>query len=337
MNFILKNENAIYYEVGYSCDNSIYLRLGSDSFFITDSRYREEAEKTVKNECEVIESNNLISTLRNKLKKQKKLEIIFDPYEWNIAEFEELNKGVELKLTPKPHFSKKRRIIKTDKEIEYISTASKYAKASFVRFREYLATKGIGRKERELHFKMQTILQQKGLLDLSFQPIVAINENTSKPHALPTDRRLSNGDLMLVDAGVKYHRYCSDRTETFMFQKTKFSSVKMSLKVEKIYDIVKKAHDETISKVRSGMKASEVDKIARDIIDKAGFGDKFIHSTGHGVGLDIHEYPNISSKSDTVIEDNMVFTIEPAIYIPDFLGVRIEDMVVMKNGRAEVL
>ena len=85
------------------------------------------------------------------------------------------------------------------------------------------------------------------------------------------------------------------------------------------------------------MKASEVDKIARDIIDKAGYGKNFLHSTGHGVGLDIHEYPNISPKSDVVIEDNMVFTIEPAIYIPDFLGVRIENMVVIKNGRAEIL
>lgn len=336
MNFILQGENSIYYEANYSCDNAIYLRLGSEGFFITDSRYTEEARSSVKR-CEVIESSNLIATVKEMLSQYPKLEIIYDPYEWNVGEFEELNSGVELNLISEKHFSKNRRITKTDQEIEYISTASQYAKAGFVRFREYLATKGVGKKERELNFKMQTILQQKGSLDLSFKPIVAFNENTSKPHALPTDRRLSNGDLVLVDAGVKYHRYCSDRTETFMFQKTKFSSVKMSQKVQKIYDTVMKAHDETISKVRSGMKASEVDKLARDVITNAGFGDKFVHSTGHGVGLDIHEYPVISHKSDIVIEDNMVFTIEPAIYIPDFLGVRIEDMVVMKDGKARVL
>ena len=338
MNFILKGENSIYYEAGYSCDNAIFLQLGSEKFFITDARYREEAEEATSGRCEVVESSDLVESLKKLLSKSPNLEIVYDPYEWSVAEFEKLQSGLgEIELSPKPHFSKHKRIIKSDKEIEYIATAVNYGRAGFERFKEYLVSKGIGRKERELHYKLKTILQQKGLLDLSFEPIVAINENTSKPHALPTNRRLSNGDILLVDAGVKYHRYCSDRTETFMFDRSRFSSVQMSVKVQKIYDIVQKAHDETISKIRSGMKASEVDKIARDIIDKAGYGKNFLHSTGHGVGLDIHEYPNISPKSDVVIEDNMVFTIEPAIYIPDFLGVRIENMVVIKNGRAKIL
>ena len=334
MNFILKDENAIYFEVEYSCDNAIYLKVGSESFFITDSRYTEEAKSLVSN-CEVIESKTLLITAKEILQKHSKLKIIFDPYEWSVAEFEKISPFSN--FIPKPNFSKNRRIIKTDLEIEYLSTAVKYGRVAFENFREYLSIKGVGKKETELHFKMKNILQKKGSLDLSFDPIVAFNENSSKPHSLPTDRRLSNGDIVLVDAGVKYHRYCSDRTETFIFQQSKFSSVKMSQKVRKIYDVVLKAHDEAISKVRVGMKASEVDSLARNIIEKAGFGKNFIHSTGHGVGLDIHEYPNISAKSDVVIEDNMVFTIEPAIYIPDFLGVRIEDMVVMKNGKAKVL
>jgi Xaa-Pro aminopeptidase len=111
----------------------------------------------------------------------------------------------------------------------------------------------------------------------------------------------------------------------------------MSSKVQKIYDVVLKAHDEVINNVKVGMKASEVDKIARDVISSAGYEKNFVHSTGHGVGLDIHEYPNISEKCDTIIENNMVFTVEPAIYIPGFLGIRIEDMVVMKNGQTKIL
>jgi Xaa-Pro aminopeptidase len=336
MNFILRSENSIYYEAKYSCDNAIYLRLGSESFFITDLRYVEEAKEEAKN-CEIVESNDLNETLAELLKPHQNLEFLFDPYEWSVADFEDLKERVDANLTPKKNFSKEKRIIKSDQEIEYLSTASQYGKAGFQRFREYLAVKGVGKKERELNFKLQSLIQQKGSLDLSFDPIVAFNENTSKPHALPTDRRLSNGDLVLVDAGVKFHRYCSDRTETFMFQQTKFSSVKMSPKVQKIYDIVQKAHETVISEVRSGMKASEVDKLARDVISNAGYEKNFLHSTGHGVGLDIHEYPTISAKSDIVIEDNMVFTVEPAIYISNFLGVRIEDMIVMKNGRAKVL
>jgi Xaa-Pro aminopeptidase len=335
--YILKNENAIYYEIGYSCDNGILIALENLKLFFTDSRYFEEAKEIVRNRGEVVEaSRNLIDTAVEFLKKEGVKSLQFDPYEWSVAEFEKLS-SLDIEFLPKPHLSKEKRIIKREQEIQYISTAVKYGRAGFQRFKDYLAVKGLGKKERELQFKMKTIIQQKGDLQLSFSPIVALNENTSKPHALPTDRRLSSGDLVLVDAGVKYKRYCSDRTETFMFQKTKFSSVKMTPKVQNIYDTVQKAHDEAIAKAKVGMKASEIDKIARTVIENAGFGKNFLHSTGHGVGLDIHEFPNISQSSDVVIEENMVFTIEPAIYIPNFMGVRIEDMVVMKKDGAKVL
>ncbi len=108
-------------------------------------------------------------------------------------------------------------------------------------------------------------------------------------------------------------------------------------KHQKVYDIVLKAQLNAIEKARVGMKASDVDKLTRDIIEQSGYGKYFVHSTGHGVGLDIHEYPVINSKSDVIIEDNMVFTIEPGIYLPSEFGVRIEDTVVMQNGKAVIL
>jgi Xaa-Pro aminopeptidase len=337
MNYLYKNENSIYYEVSYSNDNSLLISLGSAKILLTDARYIEEAKSEAIN-CDVIEvERNLIDSLAEILKKEKVSEIAFDPNEWTVFEFNSLKSNLEISFVSKPNFSKEKRMVKTDKEIEYISTAARYGKASFDRFKDYLSVKGVGKKESELNYKLRNFIQQKGALDLSFHPIVAFNENTSKPHATSSDRRLSNGDLILVDAGVKYKRYCSDRTETFMFQQTKFSSVKMTPKVQKIYDIVQKAHDETIANAKVGMKASEIDKIARDIITEAGYGKNFVHSTGHGVGLDIHEFPHISEKSDVVIEENMVFTIEPAIYIPNFMGTRIENMVVMKSDGAKVL
>jgi Xaa-Pro aminopeptidase len=337
MNYLYKNENSIYYEVSYSNDNSLLLSLDSTKILFTDARYIEEAKDEAIN-CDVVEAERtLIDSLVEILKSEKIKEVIFDPNEWSVADFDSLKNKIEISFVSKPNFSKEKRMVKTDKEVEFISTAARYGKASFQRFKDYLSVKGIGKKESELNYKLRNIIQQKGSLQLSFHPIVAFNENTSKPHATSSDRRLSNGDLILVDAGVKYKRYCSDRTETFMFQQTKFSSVKMTPKVQKIYDIVQKAHDETVKKAKIGMKASEIDKIARDIITEAGYGKNFIHSTGHGVGLDIHEFPNISAKSDVVIEENMVFTIEPAIYIPNFMGTRIENMVVMKNDGAKVL
>ncbi len=195
--------------------------------------------------------------------------------------------------------------------------------------------------------KVMELMGQKSKYNLSFEPIVAINQNSAKPHSQPTTLKLKENDLILVDAGIKYKRYCSDRTATASLTKkiTFNREQNFSNKVQqKVYDIVLKAQQKAICKARVGMRASDIDKIARDIIDKAGFGKYFVHSTGHGVGLDIHEYPNISSRSDIIIENNMVFTIEPGIYLPDnvtkdnnFFGVRIEDTVAMQNGKAVIL
>ena len=128
-------------------------------------------------------------------------------------------------------------------------------------------------------------------------------------HALPTNKKLKGNDLLLVDAGIKYKRYCSDRTCTsFGILKILASKESKSLEIKtpKIYDIVLNAQQKAINEARSGMKASTIDKIARDYIEKSGYGKYFVHSTGHGVGLDIHEYPNINNKNDLIIEDNMV-------------------------------
>jgi Xaa-Pro aminopeptidase len=334
VNFILKNENAIYYESSYSCDNAIFLKMGSEKFFITDSRYTEEAKEKSKF-CEVVESDNLIKRAIELISNSKDI-LEYDPLDWNILEFKELEEQIA-NLKAHKNLSKNKRIIKTDIEIELISEASKYARSGFNKFKDYINQKGISKKEIELQFKLSNILKNRGKFDLSFDPIVAINENASKPHAKPTNKILMNSDILLVDAGVKFARYCSDRTETFLVQNGNYSNSIMSAKIQKIYDLVKKAHEETIEKVRTGMKASEVDKLARDIISDGGFGDNFLHSTGHGVGLDIHEFPTISKKSDIIIENNMVFTIEPAIYISNFIGIRIEETIVMKNGKAKVL
>ncbi len=339
-NYILLNENAIYYECGFSCDNVIFIKLGKESFFITDARYTIEAEQYTKN-CEVIESSNLVEEAQRILKKSKIKKIDFDPNDFTYSLYEKLTSGLKTEFIKKENFSKLKRIIKTDEEIEFLRKASKIGKKGFKQLAKYIRKNGFEQKETFLHFKAIEKLSSFGKYDLSFDPIIAINENAAKPHALPTNKKLKLNDLLLVDAGVKYKRYCSDRTctanvnfETFNFKREQNFKNK---KYQKIYDIVLKAQLNAISKARVGMKASEVDKLTRDIIEKAGYGKYFVHSTGHGVGLDIHEFPNINSKSDVIIKDNMVFTIEPGIYLPNKFGVRIEDTVVMKNGKVEIL
>lgn len=339
-NFILLNENAVYFEAQFSCDNVIFLSLNNDNYFITDARYTTEALELVKN-CEVIESSNLIQTAKEILIKNKIKKIVFDPNDFKYSTYTNITQNLKTKFVPIPNFSKQKRIIKSDEEIKLLKKAAKLGREGFKELAKFIRKNGYEQTEQYLFFKGIEKMSQSGKLDLSFDPIIAINENAAKPHALPTSKKLNKNDLILVDAGVKYKRYCSDRTcvTSANFEKMSFKREQKfkNKKHQKIYDLVYKAQLNAIENARVGMKACSIDALTRDVIEKAGYGKYFIHSTGHGVGIDIHEFPNINSKSDVIIEDNMVFTIEPGIYLPKEFGVRIEDTVVMKNGKALIL
>jgi len=339
VNYILTDENAIYYECGYSCDNALFLKLGDESFFLTDGRYEIEAKEMVQN-ASIIIDKELYKRANQIIKKSNIKKIIFDPKEWSVLNFNKLKDCLKVQFKQQIDLSHHKRVIKTQQELEILKVSAKLGAEAFDRLLKDIEKKGLGRDEFKLTYMAKKALSKKGAYELSFNPIVAINENSSKPHALPTDKILKKGDLLLVDAGLKYKRYCSDRTRTLYLKSDLSFTINQKFKnkkIQKVYDTVLKAHDEAIKRARSGMKAKEIDNIAREIIIKAGFGEYFVHSTGHGVGLDIHEMPYISTKSDTIIEDGMVYTIEPGIYIPDEFGIRIEDMVAMIGGRATVL
>ena len=336
---MLKDENAIYYECGYSCDNALYLSLGSEAFFITDSRYTIDAQEHVQG-ARVVINGDLYGEALKILKKAKVRKVIFDPKEWTVAGFEKLSSQSKITFVHALDFSHKKRIVKNEEELRILAKAAKLGKKAFKALAKEFRTNGFGEDEFTLTHRAKSILGDFGKYDLSFDPIVAVNANAAKPHATPTDTKLTKNDLLLVDAGLKYKRYCSDRTRTVQADKYFTFDTHQNFKrkkIQKAYDVVLKAHDNAIAKARSGMKAKKVDALTRDIVSKAGFGKYYVHSTGHGVGLDIHEMPYISSKSDTIIEDGMVYTIEPGIYIPGEFGIRIEDMVAMVNGKAEVL
>jgi len=339
MNYMLKDENAIYFECQYSCDNALYLSLGKEAFFLTDSRYTLDAKENVRN-AKVIICANLYEKAKEILQKSTIKKITYDPKEWSVYGFEQLRTKLKITFKPESDFSHKKRMIKSDEILKILAKSAKLGSKAFDRLAKVFRHEGFGKDEYSLTHIAQGILGDYGKYDLSFHPIVAINGNASKPHALATGTKLAENDLLLVDAGLKYKRYCSDRTRTISANgKLQFSTNQKykSKKIQKAYDCVLKAHDNAISKARSGMKAKTVDALTRDIITKAGFGEFYVHSTGHGVGLDIHEMPYISKKSDTIIEDGMVYTIEPGIYIPNEFGIRIEDMVAMVDGRAKVL
>ncbi|MFP4332013.1 MAG: M24 family metallopeptidase [Campylobacterales bacterium] len=340
MNLILRSESSLYYECGYSCDNAFLLKIGSEKFFITDARYTLEAKSNIVG-AEVVESSNLYKTIANILRQARLRAIYFDPSELSVKELDELSSKLHrVNFIVHDNYSQKIRAIKTKKEIELIAESVRLNALAFNRFFEFMKQDGVGKSEKALHFEAKRFLSNSGEYDLSFDPIVALNQNAAMPHALPTSLKLKKGDMVLFDAGIKYKRYCSDRTRTFEIGASSDISKNQHLSQkerQKIYDTVLKAQERAIEYAREGVSARSIDAKAREVIDSAGYGKLFTHSTGHGVGLDIHELPRISAKSKDIIEEGMVFTIEPGIYVDGGFGVRIEDVVVIKNGRAEIL
>ena len=339
-NYCLLGENAVYHECGFSCDNVIFLRLNGDGFFVTDSRYTLEAQELVKNAFVVEGGRDLIKKAREIVRKSQVKKLIYDPSEWTVDKFERFSKSLHVNFLKNVNFSQNNRIIKNEDELLILREAVSLGERAFDNFAAFVRENGIGMSEKELYFEAEKIFKDNGNLGLSFSPIVAINENAAKPHALPSDVKLKEGDLLLVDAGVLYKRYCSDRTRTAEVNKEMTFEKKQSFTCknrQKVYDTVLRAQEAAINGAKAGMLACEIDALARNVIEKAGYGKEFIHSTGHGVGLDIHELPIISSRSKTVLETNMIFTVEPGIYLPNEFGVRIEDMVLVKEDGVEVL
>lgn len=173
------------------------------------------------------------------------------------------------------------------------------------------------------NFIEEFVLMQ-GASGLSFDTIVAFGKGGAEPHHVPTDCKLEKGMLVTIDMGAVYQGYCSDFTRTFAFGD-------INDKQREIYDIVYRAQKLGVEAAKVGVECGSVDKACRDYISEHGYGEYFIHTTGHGVGKVVHEFPRLGKNDTTVLEKNMVVTIEPGIYLPDEMGVRIEDMVITGN------
>ena len=214
----------------------------------------------------------------------------------------------------------KQRMIKTPHEIEKITEATEIAQKSFLQ----LDILNNSATEKEVAFDLVRLMIENGASKESFDTIVTSGADSSLPHAIPQAKKLDQP--ILIDWGAIYDGYCSDNTRTMVYTERQ----------QEIWDIVAEAHDKAIQAIRPGLKCCEIDKVARDIIEDYGYGDKFIHSTGHSLGLDIHETPGFSLRDDTIIEEGMVITVEPGIYLEGEFGVRLEDTVSISK-RANVI
>lgn len=218
------------------------------------------------------------------------------------------------------------RLIKNSKEKKILKRASQMAeKALKITLN---SENWIGKSEKELAAELEYNLKKQGMDGTSFKTIVGSGPHGASPHHNYNDRKIRESESVVIDFGGIYKGYCSDMTRTFSFGKP-------SSKLKEVFKVVKNSQELAEDKIKPGMTAEEADKIARDYIKNSGFGEYFIHRTGHGIGMDVHERPFIVTGNKEILKPGMVFSIEPGIYLPEEFGVRIEDLVIVNENGCE--
>lgn len=238
------------------------------------------------------------------------------------------NQKIPLELVPTEKVVENLRTIKEPEEIEKIRKAAEISDHAF----EYVTDKlQVGTTEKELAWELEKYMREHGSQILPFDIIVGAGPNGALPHAVPSDRPIADGEPIVIDMGAKFKGYASDLTRTVCIGRPDSTFIK-------IYDIVLRAQEAAINGIREGMSALQADSLARNVIKDAGYFDKFGHGLGHGIGLAVHDTaPRLSTITEDVLVNGMVFSIEPGIYLPEWGGVRIEDTVTLENGRVKLL
>ena len=325
--FFFNSYSNVFYLTGFSSTNAFVLLTEDNKYLFTDDRYYLGAKKRLKG-WEVIRIKGL-NDIKENLQSLAGNKIGFEKDKTTISFYETLTEGTDLdkRLIGYNGFLDDIRAVKTEDEIQIIKDAVKKTDEIF----SYLL-ENIYNFSTELDVRREIVNQiflKKGEGE-SFPAIVASGENSAIPHYQTSDKKIKNNAPLLIDMGMKYKGYCSDFTRTVFIGK-------VSEKLVDIYNVVKEANIEATNTVKEGITAKEVDLKARKVIKKYGYEEYFIHSTGHGIGIDIHEFPRISYNSDTVLKEGMVFTIEPGIYIKGLGGVRLENVVLCRKDKGETL
>jgi Xaa-Pro aminopeptidase len=317
----------IRYLSGFTGSSGVIIITSDQAFFLTDSRYDSQSRDEVDGLKIKIYKKQIeeVASLINKLKPKS---IGFEAKGISYDTYRRL-KGLlhTKKLTPLPEDIDRIRAIKDTSELKLIKKAVNLASIGFKAASNCIKP---GVAECNVAFDAEVAMKKNGAHGLSFDIIVASGKRSALPHGKASSKKIRKSEMVIVDLGARYHGYHSDETCTFIVGKP-------NKEQKKIYQVVKDAHDKATEAARPGVKASSIDFVARDFIKKAGYGKYFSHGTGHGVGLAVHEWPNISPYNDNTVEEGMVFTIEPGIYIPGWGGIRIEDMILVTKNGHEVL
>ena len=314
---IVSNPVNVKYLTGIEAEGELLITL-KENFFITDSRYVEAVNTIL-----TIEDEILVNDKKNLTKDDYAAFFIFcenvgfEEYFVTYAEYKELLQKYRVNLMETEHIVEAQRVIKDEKEIQYIEKACEITDKCFEYLKSFIK---IGMTEKEIAFEIEKFYKTNGADDVSFEPIVASGHNSSMPHAVPGTRKIKDGDLILIDMGCKYKGYCSDMTR-MMFVNY------MEDEYKELYEICLRNNESAERELKDGKNMKVIAQNSNNDLKQNGYTP--LHSLGHGVGLDIHEEPLFGIVYDQPLKENMVVTVEPGVYKPGQFGIRIEDTVLI--------
>ncbi|OGD88431.1 hypothetical protein A2693_00415 [Candidatus Curtissbacteria bacterium RIFCSPHIGHO2_01_FULL_40_12] len=337
--FIITNPVNIFYLCDFRgvspTEREAILIFAAGPTLVTARLYQNEAQLLASGDLKVkiIDERNQIfeyikKIFRVGLPTEALAKVGFEEQNLTVAELSELKKTLpKAKFVPTKNLVEDLRVIKSDDEISRIEKAQIISQKAFGQLLKTLKT---GQTETEIADRLAKIIKDLGGQGLAFESIVATGPNSAKPHHVTGHRRLTMNDTLLIDFGAKYQNYSADIARTIFIGKPKTEQ-------ENIYRLVKKAQKETIKSITHGIKASDAYYKAHTVFKNQKVHNYFLHGLGHGIGLEVHERPYLRSTINDQLLEGMIFSVEPGLYFPSWGGVRIEDLVTIKNGKAKVL
>ncbi len=297
---------------------------------LTDFRFQIQAEREVEGMAVILYTKGLLPLLKTLLPELGVKTLGFESHYMLHSVFEKTKDvlaAMDIKLQPFSSLIEEMRLIKSEEEIDKLRHSVLLNEAVFAEVYRNIEP---GQTEIDIALALESTMRRKGAESPSFETIVATGKRSALPHAVPGDVKIKKNKALMIDMGLILDGYCSDMTRTFVPRKA-------SKKFLKIHRLVRKAQLAATEAIRDGISAAAIDKIARSIIADAGYGKNFGHALGHGVGLAVHESPGLSSRNRKHLKAGMIVTVEPGIYLPDWGGIRLENMVVVREEGCEVL
>jgi Xaa-Pro aminopeptidase len=316
------------YMTGFTGTAGVAVISEEKAVFITDFRYTEQAAKQIEGYEIVKHSGPIIEEVANIVSKLGIKKLGFEQDHLTYQTYSSYKQVLsQTEFIPVSGAVEKLRLIKSPAEIKILKEAALIADAAYKHILSYVKP---GLKEIEVANELEFFMRKNGAVSSSFDIIVASGYRSALPHGVASDKKIEKGDFVTLDFGAYYKGYCSDITRTFAVGQP-------SEELQKIYSIVLEAQLRGMNGIKPGMTGKEADALTRDYITEQGYGEYFGHSTGHGLGMEVHESPALSSRSNTILEPGMVVTVEPGIYVAGLGGVRIEDDIVITDTGNEAL